>query len=104
MVPVCSQAVGLAALVLHGSPVGETCGAPPEPDSGVVPGRETERTSRSAALRGDIMIHGVQSGLGLIGRGHRLSGRPAGRIAVTNGEIEESWKAVPDGTVIEIRP
>jgi murein L,D-transpeptidase YafK len=62
-----------------------------------------------AAARGvpagcDIMIHGIRNGLGWIGAFHRRTDWTAGCIAVTDFEIEEIWRAVPDGTPIEIRP
>ena len=50
---------------------------------------------------GDIFIHGQPTG---------YSGPPIkgdwtdGCIALTNAEIEELWRLVPDGTPIEIRP
>ncbi len=50
------------------------------------------------------MIHGIRNGLGWIGRFHRLADWTSGCIAVTNREIEELWRVVPDGTPIEIRP
>ncbi len=53
---------------------------------------------------GNIMIHGIANGLGWIGRLHRLWDWTDGCIAVTNSDIEEIWRAVPDGTRIEIRP
>ena len=53
---------------------------------------------------GDIMIHGLPNGMGSMGRLHLLRDWTAGCIAVTNTEIEELWRAVPDGTPIEIRP
>lgn len=53
---------------------------------------------------GNIMIHGMQNGFGWIGRLHRLRDWTDGCIAVTDTEIEEIYRAVPDGTVIEIRP
>jgi murein L,D-transpeptidase YafK len=52
----------------------------------------------------DIMIHGLPNGRGWIGRFHRRSDWTAGCIAVTDFEIEEIFRAVPDGTPIEIRP
>jgi hypothetical protein len=33
-----------------------------------------------------------------------LGSNPAGCIAVSDAEIEEIWKLVPNGTVVEIRP
>jgi murein L,D-transpeptidase YafK len=53
---------------------------------------------------GDIMIHGIKNGLGWLGSLHRLSDWTQGCIAVTNTEVEEIWKMVPNGTVIEIVP
>ena len=53
---------------------------------------------------GDIMIHGLPNGLGWIGRLHRLLDWTQGCIAVTNGEMNELWKSVPDGTPIAIEP
>ncbi len=53
---------------------------------------------------GDIMIHGLPKGMGSLERLHLLRDWTAGCIAVTNAEIEELWRAVPDGTPIEIRP
>lgn len=53
---------------------------------------------------GMIMVHGIRNGLGWMGRLHRLVDWTDGCIAVTNGEMEEIWRAVPDGTPIEIRP
>ena len=53
---------------------------------------------------GDIMLHGLPNGYGAIGSAHRLKDWTDGCIAVTNEEIEDIWKLVPDGTPIEIRP
>lgn len=53
---------------------------------------------------GDIMIHGLPNGYGWIGRGHLAKDWTDGCIAVTDQEIEEIWRLVPDGTRIEIRP
>ena len=52
---------------------------------------------------GDIMIHGLSNGRGWLGAAHRRADWTAGCIAVTNDEIEWLWRAVPDGTPIEIR-
>jgi len=52
----------------------------------------------------DIMIHGIQNGLGWIGTLHRLHDWTAGCIALTDEEIEELWRITPDGTPVEIRP
>lgn len=53
---------------------------------------------------GDIMIHGLPKGMGYLGPFHRLRDWTAGCIAVTNTEIEEIWRAIPNGAPIEIRP
>ncbi len=53
---------------------------------------------------GDIMIHGLPNGYGWIGRAHRLKDWTDGCVAVTDEEIEEIWRLVPDGTPVEIRP
>ena len=52
---------------------------------------------------GDIMIHGRPNGWR--GRFMSLAGDwTLGCIAVTDEEIEEVWRLVPNGTPIEIRP
>ena len=53
---------------------------------------------------GDVFVHGLPNGYGAIGAAHRLKDWTDGCIAVTNEEIDEIWKAVPDGTAIEIKP
>jgi len=53
---------------------------------------------------GDIMIHGLSDKMKKLGKLHRTSDWTDGCIAVTNSEIEEIWKLVPDGTPIEIKP
>lgn len=53
---------------------------------------------------GDVFIHGLPNGYGAIGAAHRLRDWTDGCIAVTNEEIDEIWKAVPDGAQIEIMP
>jgi murein L,D-transpeptidase YafK len=53
---------------------------------------------------GDIMVHGLQNGLGFLGRAHRWVDWTTGCIAVTNPDIEELYRIVPDETPIEIRP
>lgn len=65
------------------------------------------RDIAAAARRGeppgsDIMIHGLPNGLGAVGRWHLKRDWTAGCIAVTNTEIEEIWRVVPDDTPIEI--
>jgi murein L,D-transpeptidase YafK len=53
---------------------------------------------------GDIMIHGLVNGQGWLGRWHLFWDWTNGCIAVTNREMREIWDAVPDGTVVDIRP
>jgi murein L,D-transpeptidase YafK len=53
---------------------------------------------------GDIMIHGLPNGYGWVGASHRLKDWTDGCVAVTNDEIEEIWRLVPNGTAVEIRP
>lgn len=60
--------------------------------------------SQQRSAGGDIMIHGLPNGMGSLGSLHLLRDWTAGCIAVTNTEIEELWRVIPDGTPIEIRP
>jgi murein L,D-transpeptidase YafK len=53
---------------------------------------------------GDVFVHGLPNGYGFVGASHRLKDWTDGCVAVTDEEIEEIWRAVPDGTPIEIRP
>ena len=63
------------------------------------------RAAEGGASAGfDIMIHGIQNGLGWIGAFHRWKDWTVGCIALTDEEIEELWRVTPDGTTIEIRP
>ena len=52
---------------------------------------------------GDIMIHGIKKGLGWVGRFHTFIDWTTGCIAVTNEEIEEIYRSVPDGTKVTIK-
>lgn len=58
--------------------------------------------ARSVSPGGDIMIHGLPNGIGFVGKFHVKRDWTLGCIAVTNPEIEEIWRAVPDGAVVEI--
>ena len=53
---------------------------------------------------GDIMIHGLPPQFATLGAEHRTFDWTEGCIALTNAEIEEIWRAVPAGAVIEIKP
>ncbi len=57
-----------------------------------------------ASPGGEIMIHGTPNrwrGLSFV---FAHTDWTAGCIAVSDAEIEEIWKLVPNGTVVEIRP
>ena len=64
----------------------------------------TQAADKGFSPGGDIMIHGLRTGLGWLGALHRSADWTAGCIAVTNAEIEEIWEAVPNGVPIEILP
>lgn len=70
------------------------------------PNNEDRR--RAGRLRvapgGAIMIHGLPNGRGAIGKAHLIRDWTQGCIAVTNEEIEEIWRVVPNGTRVEIKP
>jgi L,D-peptidoglycan transpeptidase YkuD (ErfK/YbiS/YcfS/YnhG family) len=53
---------------------------------------------------GDIMIHGIKNGFSPVGTVHAESDWTQGCIAVTNQEMEEIYKLVPNGTLVEITP
>ncbi|MBI5666263.1 MAG: L,D-transpeptidase family protein [Nitrospirae bacterium] len=53
---------------------------------------------------GDIMIHGIKNGFSWAGGSHTEVDWTKGCIAVTDEEIEEIDKLVPNGTIVEIRP
>ena len=53
---------------------------------------------------GDIMIHGIKNGLAWVGNLHAGIDWTKGCIAVTDEEMEEIYKLVPNGTMVEIRP
>lgn len=66
---------------------------------------DTEKAQKMGVSPGDaIMIHGIRNGFGWIGRLHRLADWTAGCIAVTDREMAELWRAIPDGTPIELKP
>jgi murein L,D-transpeptidase YafK len=70
-------------------------------------GYPTPEQIRQAQVRGvdpggDIMIHGIRNGLGWLGSLQQRVDWTKGCIAVTDDEIEEIWRLVPDGTPIEI--
>jgi murein L,D-transpeptidase YafK len=67
--------------------------------------RDIDRSAAQGLSAGsDIMIHGLPNGRGWIGRFHRRRDWTAGCVAVTDFEIEEIYRTVPDGTPVELRP
>jgi murein L,D-transpeptidase YafK len=57
--------------------------------------------SQGRSPGGDIFLHGQPNSLPF---GRMPGDWTDGCIALSNDEIEELWRIVPDGTVIEIRP
>jgi murein L,D-transpeptidase YafK len=53
---------------------------------------------------GDIKIHGYRNGLGFIGKFWRWSDWTFGCIALTNKDVDELYKVIKPGTMIEIKP
>ncbi len=53
---------------------------------------------------GDVFVHGLPNGFGWLRDSHLAIDWTDGCIAVTDQEMDEIWRAVPDGTPIEIRP
>jgi murein L,D-transpeptidase YafK len=60
--------------------------------------------ARGVSPGGAVMIHGLPNKVWWLGRIHRWMDWTDGCIGVTNGEMDEIWRAVPVGTPIEIRP
>ena len=67
-------------------------------------GDKAAAKKRGVSPGGDIMVHGIQNGYGWLGALHRSGDWTAGCMAVTDFEIDEIWRTVPNGTKIEIRP
>jgi murein L,D-transpeptidase YafK len=63
-----------------------------------------EARKKGAPPGGDVFVHGLPNGYRYVGAAHRLKDWTDGCVAVTDDEIDEIWRAVPDGTPIEIRP
>jgi tetratricopeptide (TPR) repeat protein len=53
---------------------------------------------------GNIMIHGIKNGLAWVSASHAEVDWTKGCIAVTDEEMEEIYRLVPNGTIVEIRP
>jgi murein L,D-transpeptidase YafK len=52
----------------------------------------------------DIMIHGLPKGFEELEDSHAARNWTKGCIAVSNAEIDEIWRYVPNGIPVEIRP
>lgn len=63
-----------------------------------------EAKTKGVPAGGEVKIHGLKNGRGLLGKFHRLRNWTAGCIAVTNQEMDELYNAVAIGTPIIIRP
>ena len=50
------------------------------------------------------MIHGLPKEFSEAGKNHLQNDWTNGCVALSNGEIEELWRAVPDGTPVHIKP
>ena len=53
---------------------------------------------------GLVMVHGMKNGLGWLGRLHLVIDWTDGCVALTDREMDEIWRAVPDGTKIILEP
>ncbi|MFD0998267.1 murein L,D-transpeptidase family protein [Ohtaekwangia kribbensis] len=65
---------------------------------------QQEANAKGVRAGGDVKIHGLKNGMGLLGKFHRLRNWTAGCIAVTDEEMDELYDAVAIGTPIIIRP
>lgn len=52
----------------------------------------------------DIKIHGLQNGIGFIGRLHTMRDWTAGCIAITNQEIDDLYEHISIGATVDIMP
>jgi murein L,D-transpeptidase YafK len=70
------------------------------------PNEKDKKRARELGLSpgGDIMIHGLKNSFSWLGDDHTEVDWTKGCIAVTDQEIEEIYKLVPNGTIVEIRP
>jgi murein L,D-transpeptidase YafK len=61
-----------------------------------------EAASMGKPPGGDIKIHGLKNGLGIIGKLHRLTDWTNGCMALTNPEMDELFVHTPVGTPVKI--
>jgi murein L,D-transpeptidase YafK len=59
---------------------------------------------RGVSAGGDVFVHGLPNGYRSVGAAQTLYDWTDGCIAVKDSEMDEIWRAVADGTPIEIRP
>lgn len=65
---------------------------------------QQEARAKGVSTGGDVKIHGLKNGIGMLGKFHRFRNWTAGCIAVTNTEMDELYDAVAIGTPIIIHP
>jgi lipoprotein-anchoring transpeptidase ErfK/SrfK len=70
------------------------------------PNEEDKKRAKALGVSpgGDIMIHGIKNSLSWVGGLHAGTDWTEGCIAVTNKEMEEIARLVPNGTPVEIKP
>lgn len=70
------------------------------------PNEKDKRRAKALGVSpgGDIMIHGIKNGFSWVRDAHTEVDWTKGCIAVTDEEIEEIGKIVPNGTIVEIKP
>jgi tetratricopeptide (TPR) repeat protein len=70
------------------------------------PNEEDKKRAKELGVSpgGDIMIHGIKNSFSWVGDFHKEVDWTKGCIAVTDEEIEEIERLVPNGTIVEIRP
>lgn len=68
------------------------------------PSDVAQAKARGVSPGDDVMIHGLPNALSFVGKLHLIRDWTLGCVAVTNPEIEEIWRVVPDGVVVEIVP
>jgi murein L,D-transpeptidase YafK len=67
------------------------------------PEQAAAAAARGVKAGGDIMIHGLPDGRGWVGSRQTTVDWTEGCVALTNPEMDWLYRAVPDGTPVEIR-
>ena len=57
-----------------------------------------------ASPGGEVLIHGLPKGFEDLGASHTVRNWTKGCIAVSNAEMDEIWRLVPDGVAVHIIP